>query len=471
MENNNFKKEVQQQLAGLHFQPSEKVWNGVEQQLKKEKRRRWVVLYWFLLAGLIISGGTITYISTSFKNKKTVTAKTESPKLKNKNTAVQNLENKKENNRLSSQTDFDNNADAAVVPLKNVDGINIVSLQKIIKANGKNKVVIKVPSVSEADEKTDVTVFNKKPDMPAKIKNAGNIAANEVQQDIAFKKYHPADSGVAVINKHDDINKQVTDSNAGNNVSVKENKKIKKTWLFSITAGLGISNIGNGFGLNIDGNQNKSYNNAAFNTNNSTQVSLPNMPAGFKKGMAFNFGIEAEKKINKQFSFVTGLSYNYLSASVLTGQNFDTAISISQDRIFYRQGFSQKYINKFHFISITAGIKANLFVKNNFSGNLTTGISIMQLITTNALGYDTSARVYYQNKNIFNKTLLAVNAGLQLKYKFKNRLAIVTGPQFMHTITPFSNSTDYAGKYFKVWALKAGISLNKKNKQHATVVK
>jgi hypothetical protein len=57
MQENEFEKKVREEIGGLRLRPSEEVWGKVEAELKRKKRRR-VVVFIFLLAGLSLIGTT-----------------------------------------------------------------------------------------------------------------------------------------------------------------------------------------------------------------------------------------------------------------------------------------------------------------------------------------------------------------------------------------------------------------------------
>ena len=57
MQENEFEKRVREEIGGLRLRPSEEVWGKVEAELKRKKRRR-VVFFIFLLAGLSLLGGS-----------------------------------------------------------------------------------------------------------------------------------------------------------------------------------------------------------------------------------------------------------------------------------------------------------------------------------------------------------------------------------------------------------------------------
>jgi hypothetical protein len=488
MENNNFKRQIQEQLAGLHFRPSEKVWDGVEQQLKNEKRRRRVVLYWFLLAGLLSSGILITYFNAPSKNNITATATEKITEYSNETTAKDKatipVNHQATSPTLSlkditkatttDKTNNDNNQpEKADTSVKTAEEELAASSQKNIKIKERNSITVKKPVINNTEDIAVNSLSAGKPITGSDIKIPDAVAEGNLLKEETVAVIKSTATKPVAINTTDSSIKKNTDTLTVNRVFTVKARKLKSPWKLGAVTNFGVSNIGNRFTFGINGGQeNKAYDNVSGAPTSYAQSSLPNAPSVFKRGRAFSAGVQAEKKISKRFSIVTGIGYNYLSASVLTGQAFDSAINNGNggglfysnvaDRTAYRQGVLQSHVNQFHFINIPVYLKADLVTKNRFSAGVYGGVSVMQLVAVKALFYDTASRSYYYNKNNFNKTQLAVNAGIQFNYAFKKGIVISSGPQFMHTITPLSNINIYNNKYFRVWALQAKINLGKK---------
>jgi hypothetical protein len=71
-----FEKHVQKKMEELQFNPSGEVWTKVEQEIKKEKRRR-PLLWIFLLGGLLLSAGYWALVAGNKNNKQMNIAKVE----------------------------------------------------------------------------------------------------------------------------------------------------------------------------------------------------------------------------------------------------------------------------------------------------------------------------------------------------------------------------------------------------------
>src|SRR6202035_16374 len=59
-----YEKKIQQKMQELKFSPSESVWANVEKKIKKDKKRKRPLLWFFLILGLAVSGGASYFIYT-----------------------------------------------------------------------------------------------------------------------------------------------------------------------------------------------------------------------------------------------------------------------------------------------------------------------------------------------------------------------------------------------------------------------
>lgn len=57
MQENEFERQVQQKMHELKFQPSDTVWHKIEAQIKKEKRKKWILILLPLIGIFSLYGG------------------------------------------------------------------------------------------------------------------------------------------------------------------------------------------------------------------------------------------------------------------------------------------------------------------------------------------------------------------------------------------------------------------------------
>ena len=66
MQENEFEKRLQEEMGEFRLRPSDDVWNKIEVEIRKKKRRR-VVFFIFLLAGLSLMGYTGYFLTSTTK--------------------------------------------------------------------------------------------------------------------------------------------------------------------------------------------------------------------------------------------------------------------------------------------------------------------------------------------------------------------------------------------------------------------
>ena len=94
-----FEKHVQKKLEELEFNPSENVWKKVEEEIKKDKKRRIPLLWIFLLGGLLL-GGTY-WIFSARKNTNTI-SQNKIDEVKSKNEKIKSGETKAADSQIEN---------------------------------------------------------------------------------------------------------------------------------------------------------------------------------------------------------------------------------------------------------------------------------------------------------------------------------------------------------------------------------
>ena len=61
MSDHEFERQVQQKMDELKFSPSANVWKGIEQDLDKDRKRRWGYVWWPAALLVLLAGGYLFY--------------------------------------------------------------------------------------------------------------------------------------------------------------------------------------------------------------------------------------------------------------------------------------------------------------------------------------------------------------------------------------------------------------------------
>ena len=154
---------------------------------------------------------------------------------------------------------------------------------------------------------------------------------------------------------------------------------------------------------------------------------------------------------------------------MMIGSKVDSAIIannnssyLSQSDFFYRTGSSTRYKNHFHFLEIPLALNIKLGKQNKHPLYLNTGISIAQLIATNALQFDTASTKYYSNNSLFNKTQIGISAGLLFSLSGNSKNPFLVGPDIHFSINRMAATGLYQSSNYSYFGIQVKKIFGKK---------
>ncbi|MGN6418624.1 MAG: hypothetical protein ACTHMC_14110 [Pseudobacter sp.] len=275
-------------------------------------------------------------------------------------------------------------------------------------------------------------------------------------------------------------------------------KRKPSTWSFGIVAEAGASHISKGSPFSLLDKKNTEQEDLAQSSpapgaNSSlggpagfTQLP-PNKPASLKMGLSWSAGGFAQKKISNRVSLSAGIQYSYFSQETQVGNYFRNAISVSNanyDQVVYGywQGRSSSfalnpqnimastspgwssmhdYTNKYHFIEIPVKIHWRMTGEDQLPLILDGGLSIAQLLSTNALHYDGSNDVYYKDFRYFNKTQAGITAGVNVELFGESNHPVWIGPTIKYQLSNLLKSDLSGGQHLWQFGVGAKVFLKK----------
>jgi hypothetical protein len=238
-------------------------------------------------------------------------------------------------------------------------------------------------------------------------------------------------------------------------------------WKFNIVAASGLSGLNNLSFLSVFDGQKSMDASYATSPGTSSGVTYYG-PSSIRKGLSFSMGGVVQKELSRRWQISIGLQYNYYSNSIMVGSLvrrdtvFRYAYPVRQyfannSNAFSYASVPKRYHNHYHFISLP--LTMNWQVSEKLPLNFYAGLSIQQMIQTNALVFDYNAQAYYHNNKAFNKTLVFTEYGLNYSIPFGKRYLIV-GPEFRYGLS--SLETNNPDHHLFSYGLKAQLQLNKK---------
>lgn len=307
MQDKNFEEQVQDALSGFAMQPNDVVWEDIASVLKKEKKRRGIIWFFFLF-GFLLLGTSIIYFSNGL---------TESP---------------------STSTGNQIKKPSLSVPLQEVIAKDKVEIKK--DSNKKQAIPIKYHINKSVFISSEYTGLNQEVNIP--------VVNQEVEKIEEGERVRERASLIPLYNKPNLATPHLIAENTGlikrEDTVVKKNKK----WEWSVFGGGGIHI-------------------AALSTNdlsiaNNLFAAPAFVPGGagtggiiapssivFKNGKFFQLGMLATKPISRKVGLVFGADYTFL---------------LQYARYNSQTTFTKDYA---HFLQAKAGgyLQFNFFGKNN----------------------------------------------------------------------------------------------------------
>jgi hypothetical protein len=444
---NEFEKQVQQKMEELQLVPSAPVWEKIEEQIRRKKDRRRLIL-WLPLLCLFLAAG-VWWLNTGDNGRKDMALKqpTSSAEKKNINDPGQETGTSSvpevqkgtgttnpdiQEDKKSIQSDQTNEEKSTAIHGNNVPAANqprLLQLKQIAAPENANlskkaAVTTRPARVEDQSSRKEIRI------QPADINGGKNIEKPTVtkeQSSVTEKGMNdslvqsgsvtqpaPVKNQTAVP-KAEPVKKDTTAS-----VPVKYAVN-KKKWTLGLEAGGGQAGISNG--LHLFGGQ-KSLDAVPLAMPSTGMFYFDASPEENK--LHLSLGLTARRKLNRKFSFSTGLQYNMYSTSILVGKKIDSSsrLTSSYSNQYANMGIGlQDYTNHYHFIGIPLDMELRILKKIN----LHTGLLVQELVSTDALRYNFSAQLYYNDIHAYKRTQFFSSTGLDYMLSLKNH-TVMAGP-------------------------------------------
>lgn len=441
MSNSEFEKYVQHELDDVSFEPSDAVWRKVEESLPAKDRRRWLLL----LIPLLLAGGI--FFITNYMN-----TKTQAPVASELSTT----------DKLLTTSKTPEQSDPQSTPTAGVSGPLSSSEEKVNSALGyaketkmekhinRNKhhntqTVRSSPANKQLSKNNQLAftepgrfktnILTAKPENDETDSLPSLLVATQSRPETSDAGLKNADtSGLtiasnpktepATLNKrYDTIAKQI----------VKESKENTRKWVVGLTFGAGLSTMKSGFFSDNKSNAEAIFPNSPTSIPSPPAVSVEN-PKAPSASFAFTAGMTVEKIMNSKITFHTGLAYLYFSTRTEVGSRVDSSRNFITNGgaafvdVYYRGGSTDKYPNKFHFITLPLSIQFKPAAQLPLYAEA--GITTSFLVHSNALQYSYGSNAFFRNDNIYNRVNISMQAGigvqlssLKLGYRFNHSLS------------------------------------------------
>ncbi|HEY5392299.1 MAG TPA: hypothetical protein VIJ57_09310 [Hanamia sp.] len=461
MEQNNFEKDIHGKLEELKIDPSDSVWKNVQEHIvKKEKKRRILFLLFFLFLLISLAGYWLFNSNANKQERNVAIAKTSMKESKPTNKPDSSFNRPAINpgilsNPGSIKEAYGNKKNKAIRDEKNKskqDEKHIPDTKEAIFSTESRKDSSKATNNPESHFITD------KP-KNSSIENEQVVTAKTNKETTILQKENKNDSLQNPTELEINNSKTVTK----NDLPIKKHSKKdqKHPWTFGITFSGGRSFItGNHSAMN------NVYSSPSSNSNSGGIPGFYPVPSELKNSSAFFVGAILEKNISGINEVSFGISYQYFSLENKVGTTLypSTALQYlnSSGNLYSGNNITRTYINKFHFLEIPVTFNFRLNKNKSVPLFWNAGINISELITSNALQFQTNPGVYYNDNSFFNKTQFGLHTGFSVTVFSKEKTPLSIGPYFYYSPSNVANKGLYTKTHFNYFGLETKILFRKK---------
>lgn len=437
MQENEFEASVNHQMEDFGIEPSAQVWTAVERRIRKEKKRRFAIWFWFLLP--LLAAGIFTAVLLNQQDNNSTVASTTfveknsketnfSPDIKNNPSPVndrrEHIESSEKNSRKAENMGDKKNAatetKGKAEKKNNLPGI--FGNQRNLKRNSMLPVMEdKVENASANNTQTpglknDLLIKHMEPVKEVSSTSTNNSITLADTIDIASNDKKANSKNLKIT---DSLEHTSTLRDSLTSTAEKKTATIKiRKWTRGVQIAVGRSGFSNGiFNLNQSLSADPLF--------NSGQGSGPNTSAGpspVNASFYWSAGVFIQKSINKKLDISIGLDYSFLSTKNTIGSKVDSSRLVSNNRSnpiqvdqFYRPagaGDSRSYSNQFHFVGLSADIAWKIIIAKRFRMYWENGIAYNRLVGSNMLQYSSELPGYYRDNDLLNKNQLIFKTGL-----------------------------------------------------------
>ncbi|MEO8711619.1 MAG: hypothetical protein ABI405_05815 [Parafilimonas sp.] len=482
MQENEFEKQLKEMMEEFQLSPSDSVWEKISRSIKKDKRRKMPFI--FLLLTVLITAGYFIYHVSENRNQNVnsfASSKNDSPavpgniSLKDSDKLnIQTPLDKKDTSRLATNDKTNTlKNDIKIYDTEN-NSIKIsknkyayhksipVSNNSLLQSNDNNNTdeqQTNLPSIKQ----NNITAlsdqsFYKDSAIAEQKTSVRDTAISMAENDIADNISPNADSIIIKENRANVAVKNSTKKSAANNYK-------SPNWQFGISALYGRSNIVEGL-ITAEKSLTQSLSNpgpvAFYDT-------IFHNKHPYTSSNAYGFGVLIQKKITKHGFITLGINYMHLSVKSDIGRTIDSAITVSSFNgsanyfinRYAQPGPIKKYTSNYNFVELPVYFQQDFLHTKNTSFSLNAGMSLLRLISSNALLYNQYNNVYFSKNDLLRKTQFQFMAGLNFKFNTGKNSSLYIGPQLNYSLSNLIKNNN-SNLHFVNYGIQAGILLHKK---------
>ncbi len=391
MPDNSFEHNMSRQMEDFQYPASAAVWQKLEANLQKRKKRRWAIIWFF--SGLVLVGTGLYFMARP-------------------------ADPIKEIRLVSNNLKADISEKLPLNPKENRKDKSVIPVAKSLRKHGKTEQVI----VKKENEFNQQEIIEKSTE-------------NMVIDSVIVK-----DVDSVSIPKSSDMPTE-TDS-----IAVAKILPEKKTGKRSISFGIRFEA---GRSANGQSSLQKTYTNNLISSPTAGGPITFSNPYAQEPSFGWSIGAWVKIPIRHRLNLQTGLQYHNYRTSTPVGTQVQSPLLINNRvgdmRSYYQPGNAANYQNNYHILSVPVEIALQLNKGKKLPVSWVLGMEPGWMIGSNAVIQDTSGYLY-NDKSMYNRFQFGLQTGISFRMFQKSKHALELGPVFRYMITPaFKNGSDYNG--------------------------
>lgn len=456
MADRSFEEQVREEMAGLLIRPGAAVWEKLEADLTRKKKRRGLI--WFVFAGLgILLLSAVWYnmleIQPNMEALQTNTVPgrdSVSPKKAERATQL-------DSNHTVTTHDKENRGQPAMIhdkaetaaifhktaadrkPVKQVLPVSAdITEMSNRETNTNSSVTVADAIVGKADSVTAVT------DMVTQV----------LKEDISDSVITPAAKTVLI---SDTVSEEMT-------AQTKEKAPVKKRWQLSLAVTGGISGMRKLPGQTLVYQSSISNPSAGGFPGGNNTYKVPSL----QDAGSYGISLLADKQLSKRYGIGISVGYETYRSKTNVGKRVDSSLQSSFYAPAADQGFyyvstdSLPYVNRFHFAQAAVSGYTMYAISKSLQLRWELGLGLSALLGSNALHYDNGRGVLFTNRSLLRT--LQWNLATGVEFGFGKQPFLFLGPQITWFIQSPYTDPGSADQHLFRSALRARMVLGKKRK-------
>jgi len=430
MPDNSFEHNLSRQMGDFNYPASDAVWQKLEINLQKRKKRRWAIIWFF--SGLVLVGAGIYFMARPSNLNKEIGLVSNSVNTDISENLPANPQNYSTDKSSSEKTEL-------ILPVS----------KSLRKDSNPRQVVVKKDNENNRQEGSKKSTEN--------IVVDSNIDKGvEVEEKEEAPPVLTAVPGLEKASETKRVETPVTDSVSAPESSV-INKETESISVSKNNPAKEISNRNISFGIRFEAGRSANGESSIPKSNTSNMISNPTAggpvtlsnPYTQEPSFGWSIGAWVRKPVSKRINLLTGLMYHNYRTSTPVGAQVQNPLLISNGlgdmRSYYQPGNDANYQNNYHILSVPVEVALQLNNGKKLPVSWVFGLEPGWMIGTNAVIKDTSGYLY-NNKSMYNRFQLGLQTGISFRLFQKTKHALELGPVFRYMLTPaFNSGTGYNG--------------------------